>query len=192
MAVDTKELIAEAVKRLLMQKKVKKLTVKDIVDECSITRQTFYYHFEDIPDLLKWVLERGTDRMIEETLTQGDAEKGLRCLFLLADGGGTVFHIFPAGGGKTRPVRSMQPCGLETCDALPQSGGPRPPQKLDRGRQRRFRPHRSHCPSACCGGDLPQTITLSSHRMPECRTFYTPAFLSIHASFSGYCSSLPP
>ena len=84
MAVDTKELIAEAVKRLLMQKKVKKLTVKDIVDECSITRQTFYYHFEDIPDLLKWVLERGTDRMIEETLTQGDAEKGLCCLFLLA------------------------------------------------------------------------------------------------------------
>ena len=84
MAVDTKELIAEAVKRLLMQKKVKKLTVKDIVDECSITRQTFYYHFEDIPDLLKWVLERGTDKMVEETLTQGNAEKGLRCLFLLA------------------------------------------------------------------------------------------------------------
>ena len=66
MAVDTKELIAEAVKRLLMQKKVKKLTVKDIVDECSITRQTFYYHFEDIPDLLKWVLERGTDKMVED------------------------------------------------------------------------------------------------------------------------------
>ena len=84
MAGDTKELIAEAVKRLLMQKKVKKLTVKDIVDECSITRQTFYYHFEDIPDLLKWVLERGTDKMVEETLTQGNAEKGLRCLFLLA------------------------------------------------------------------------------------------------------------
>ena len=87
MAVDTKELIAEAVKRLLMQKKVKKLTVKDIVDECSITRQTFYYHFEDIPDLLKWVLERGTDKMVEETLTQGNAEKGLRCLFRLRRGG---------------------------------------------------------------------------------------------------------
>lgn len=154
MAVDTKELIAEAVKRLLMQKKVKKLTVKDIVDECSITRQTFYYHFEDIPDLLKWVLERGTDKMVEETLTQGNAEKGLRCLFLLAlnarpyveHGLQTnyrdeiermveeqLFTFFLPGGGKTRPVRSMQPCGLETCDALPQSGGPRPPQKLDRG-----------------------------------------------------------
>ena len=59
MAVDTKELIAEAVKRLLMQKKVKKLTVKDIVDECSITRQTFYYHFEEIPRLPKGTQKRG-------------------------------------------------------------------------------------------------------------------------------------
>ena len=108
MAVDTKELIAEAVKRLLMQKKVKKLTVKDIVDECSITRQTFYYHFEDIPDLLKWVLERGTDKMVEETLTQGNAEKGLRCLFRLRWGFGLCkvrvpypladTFLFPGGG----------------------------------------------------------------------------------------------
>ena len=65
MAVDTKELIEEAVKRLLMQKKVKKLTVKDIVEECGITRQTFYYHFRDIPDLLKWVLERNTDQLLK-------------------------------------------------------------------------------------------------------------------------------
>ena len=58
MTIGTEELIVQAVERLLMQKKVKKLTVKDIVEECGITRQTFYYHFRDIPDLLKWVLER--------------------------------------------------------------------------------------------------------------------------------------
>ena len=128
--------------------------MKDIVDECSITRQTFYYHFEDIPDLLKWVLERGTDKMVEETLTQGNAEKGLRCLFLLAlnarpyveHGLQTnyrdeiermveeqLFTFFPAGGGKTRPVRSMQPCGLELVMRYHQSGGPRPPQNWNRG-----------------------------------------------------------
>lgn len=55
MTIGTEELIVQAVERLLMQKKVKKLTVKDIVEECGITRQTFYYHFRDIPDLLKWV-----------------------------------------------------------------------------------------------------------------------------------------
>lgn len=53
MTIGTEELIVQAVERLLMQKKVKKLTVKDIVEECGITRQTFYYHFRDIPDLLK-------------------------------------------------------------------------------------------------------------------------------------------
>ena len=47
-----KKTIAEAASNLLFEKKVKKLTVKDIVEECHITRQAFYYHFEDIPDLI--------------------------------------------------------------------------------------------------------------------------------------------
>ena len=61
MPIDMKKMIAEAAWRLLTEKKVRKLTVKDIVEECHITRQSFYYHFEDIPDLLRWVLEQGLD-----------------------------------------------------------------------------------------------------------------------------------
>ena len=53
MAIGTEELIVQAVGRLLMQKKVKKLTVKDIVEECGITRQTFYYHFRIYPGPVK-------------------------------------------------------------------------------------------------------------------------------------------
>ena len=75
---DRKELIAAAAGRLLLRRDGKKLTVTDIVNECHITRQTFYYHFRDIPDLLKWVLERNTDQLLKETLAQGNAEKGLR------------------------------------------------------------------------------------------------------------------
>ena len=56
MPVDMKEIIADAVEKLLFDKKVKRLTVKDIVAECNITRQAFYYHFEDIPELLRWIL----------------------------------------------------------------------------------------------------------------------------------------
>ena len=77
MAVDTKELIAEAVKRLLMQKKVKKLTVKDIVDECSITRQTFYYHFRDIMDVLDWSFRRVTQELAQHSL---EAENRIQAL----------------------------------------------------------------------------------------------------------------
>ena len=51
--MDMKEIIAEAARKLILEKKVKKLTVKDIVEECQITRQAFYYHFEGIPDLIQ-------------------------------------------------------------------------------------------------------------------------------------------
>ena len=39
---DMKKNIAEAVLTLLMERHVKKLTVKDIVEQCHITRQAFY------------------------------------------------------------------------------------------------------------------------------------------------------
>ena len=66
MAIDMKKTIAEAASNLLFEKKVKKLTVKDIVEECHITRQAFYYHFEDIPDLIQWVLYQEMEIVLEE------------------------------------------------------------------------------------------------------------------------------
>lgn len=84
MPQDTKEMIAEATRRLLVEKRVKKLTVKDIVEECRITRQTFYYHFEDIPDLFRWVLERDGEKMLQEAFSHGNAEQGLRYFFQMA------------------------------------------------------------------------------------------------------------
>ena len=84
MPADMKEIIAEAVKTLLMEKGVKKLTVKDIVNECQITRQAFYYHFEDIPALFNWMLERGlTQTMLEAKGLEG-GEAQLKRLFVMA------------------------------------------------------------------------------------------------------------
>ena len=48
MPTDMKRAIAEAMQTLLIERHVKKLTVKDIVEQCHITRQAFYYHFEGI------------------------------------------------------------------------------------------------------------------------------------------------
>ena len=82
MPADMKQAIAQAAMGLLMEKGVKKLTVKDIVEECRITRQAFYYHFEDIPELFRWMLEQQTDRMLREVLSQKTAEEGLRRFFV--------------------------------------------------------------------------------------------------------------
>ena len=48
----TKIAIMDSLIDLLRKKPFIKITVKDIVTHCGINRNTFYYHFEDIYDLL--------------------------------------------------------------------------------------------------------------------------------------------
>ena len=45
MAKFTKRAIMLSLLKLLKQKSVDKVTVKDICDECEINRNTFYYYF---------------------------------------------------------------------------------------------------------------------------------------------------
>lgn len=47
-----KQAIIDAFWELLEEKPLSKITVKDIVERCQINRNTFYYHFRDIPLLL--------------------------------------------------------------------------------------------------------------------------------------------
>ena len=56
----TKEAIAQAFEGLLEKRSIDKITVKDIVAECGVNRQTFYYHFRDIYDLMEWTLAKRT------------------------------------------------------------------------------------------------------------------------------------
>lgn len=84
MAADMKETIAQAAKTLVMEKGVKRLTVKDIVAQCHITRQAFYYHFDSIPALFRWMFERDAERTLLEAQALQSGEARLRCLFVMA------------------------------------------------------------------------------------------------------------
>lgn len=52
----TRKLIMDSFIELSSKKEFKDITVKDITTEAMINRATFYYHFEDIYDLLEKVL----------------------------------------------------------------------------------------------------------------------------------------
>ncbi len=52
----TRKLIMDSFMELSGEKEFKDITVKDITTEAMINRATFYYHFEDIYDLLEKVL----------------------------------------------------------------------------------------------------------------------------------------
>lgn len=51
----TQKAIAESIKALMKKKSLEKITVSDIVRNCGLNRQTFYYHFKDKYDLVSWI-----------------------------------------------------------------------------------------------------------------------------------------
>ena len=52
---------------MVEQKTVKKITIRDIVEACGITRNTFYYYFHDIYEVLEHALAAGIERIGEES-----------------------------------------------------------------------------------------------------------------------------
>ena len=74
----TKRAIQSAFRELLNEKKLGKITVKDITDRCGINRNTFYYHYQDIPALLEEVCANEVDRLIQDHPTFDSVEACLR------------------------------------------------------------------------------------------------------------------
>lgn len=60
----TRKAIIETFLKLLNERPLNKITVKDIVDECGINRNSFYYYFQDLPALAEAVLKDETDRIL--------------------------------------------------------------------------------------------------------------------------------
>ena len=74
MPVNVKPMIADAFIKLSKEKSVDKITVKDLVEECNISRQTFYYHFQDILEVIEWSVEQGFQALLERSMETDDPE----------------------------------------------------------------------------------------------------------------------
>lgn len=62
----TKMAIKAAFLKLLDERPLNQITVKDIVEVCGINRNSFYYHFQDIPALIEEIVTEEADRIIAE------------------------------------------------------------------------------------------------------------------------------
>lgn len=78
----TKRALEESLKRLLLEKPLNKITIADITNDCGISRMTFYYHFQDIYDLVEWACEEDTARAIAGNKTADTWQTGLLDTFL--------------------------------------------------------------------------------------------------------------
>lgn len=61
----TKKAISDMFWQILEEKPYSKITVQNIVERCQVNRNTFYYHFKDIPDLAEYSIKTWTDQVIK-------------------------------------------------------------------------------------------------------------------------------
>lgn len=78
MYVDTKRMIAEQLFEILEHKKLEDVTIKYLVDSCHISRQTFYYHFQDIIDVLEWGTKMAIEQDLATSLQAQDSRDAIR------------------------------------------------------------------------------------------------------------------
>lgn len=101
MATFTRKAILQTFLQILMTKPLDKITVKDICEQCEINRNTFYYYFKDIYDVLGNLFEEET-RMVMAEVKEGGTfyHAYARCAALIINNKQAVIHIYALENGK--------------------------------------------------------------------------------------------
>lgn len=86
----TRQALAEALKELMAQKPVDKITIHDLTERCGIRRQNFYYHFEDVYDLMRWMFEKEAVSLLRQHEGTLLWQEGLLQLFHYLEGNRAV------------------------------------------------------------------------------------------------------
>lgn len=76
-SLNTKKTLADSLKKLMKNKTFSKITVSEIIADCGLNRKTFYYHFEDIYALLKWMFENEAVEVVKQFDLIVDYEEAL-------------------------------------------------------------------------------------------------------------------
>lgn len=91
----TKMAIKATFIRLLNEKPLSQITVKDIVEECGVNRNSFYYHFQDIPALVEEIVTEQADRIIAQYPSIASIETCLNVAMEFAEKNRrALFHIY--------------------------------------------------------------------------------------------------
>ncbi|WP_019132699.1 TetR/AcrR family transcriptional regulator [Peptoniphilus obesi] len=102
MAKYTQKAIIESFMELLQKKSLDKITVKDIIEETEVNRNTFYYHFQDIYDLLESAFEEEAVKFRSEADPKNNFyEEYIRTVNFLLDHSDAIIHIY---NSKSRDV----------------------------------------------------------------------------------------
>lgn len=82
MSQTTKRILKDSLKKLLMKKPLNKITSNDLTEEAGISRMTFYYHFQDIYELVEWTCKEEAAAALKGKKTYETWQEGMLNIFL--------------------------------------------------------------------------------------------------------------
>lgn len=101
MAKFTRKAIMQTFLHILKNKPLDRITVKDICEQCEINRNTFYYYFRDIYDVLEAIFED------EVRLVMDEAKEGMtfhdayaRAASIILNNREAIIHIYASENGR--------------------------------------------------------------------------------------------
>ena len=97
MCCNTKQKIARALRQLMSERPLSKITVQDLMERAQMKRQSFYYHFQDIYDVLGWICERQLGEPLREDPELDFEEWCLRLIHLMEEDRAFYRRVFLAG-----------------------------------------------------------------------------------------------
>ncbi|MDE7247342.1 MAG: TetR family transcriptional regulator C-terminal domain-containing protein [Lachnospiraceae bacterium] len=77
----TKIALGESLKKLIRTKRLEKITINDLTADCGISRMAFYYHFQDIYDLVEWVCMEDSKKVLQDKETYDTWQEGVSQIF---------------------------------------------------------------------------------------------------------------
>lgn len=81
--------------KLLEQHPLTDITVRDIAEACGINRNTFYYHYHDIPELMEEIALDETNRLIESYADISSLEECAEAAFrFVVENHRSINHIY--------------------------------------------------------------------------------------------------
>lgn len=78
MAGNMKNQIAQCYMELVLKKDIDKITVTDLVQKMGVSRQTFYYHFQDLLDVVEWVADQSVQQALSRSMQAASLEEALK------------------------------------------------------------------------------------------------------------------
>ena len=124
--------LANAMKELLVHTPVDKITVKQIVDQCNVTRPTFYRHFKDKYDLINWYFDVLAQMSFKQMGISLTLREGLLKKFEFIKGEGQFFAAAFSSESQNCLMEYDYQCIYQFyCDIIHKQGVDKIPEELE-------------------------------------------------------------